>query len=139
MKTLARSYVWWPGINQDIETKSKARHACISVSNTPAIAPLQPWSWPDKPWQRVHMDYADHRGQHFFVLVDTHAKWPEVFPKQNTTTEEAIDIPRGLFASYGFPKEMVAIMALNSPQIVRRFPQAERDKAYQVVALLSCY
>ena len=45
MKALARSYVWWPNIDTDIEGKVKTCHDCTRVCNTPPTAPLQPWSW----------------------------------------------------------------------------------------------
>ena len=40
MKALARSYVWWPGIDQDIETTVKSCPDCTRVANTPATAPM---------------------------------------------------------------------------------------------------
>ena len=49
MKALARSYVWWPNIDTDIEEKMKTCHDCTRVCNTPPTAPLQPWSWPTRP------------------------------------------------------------------------------------------
>ena len=105
--------VWWPGIDQDIETTVKSCQDCTRVANTPATAPLHPWSWPKRPWQRVHIDFAEHQGQHFFVLIDAHSKWPEVIFTRSTTTEKTIDILRSLFASYGLPEEIVSD---NGPQ-----------------------
>ena len=50
MKSLARMYVWWPGISADIETLVRKCHACQQLQSDPAVAPLQPWSWPTRPW-----------------------------------------------------------------------------------------
>ena len=113
MKALARSYVWWPGIDQDIESTVRACSDCSKVANTPPTAPLHPWSWPQRPWQRVHIDFAEHQGQHYFVLIDAHSKWPEVVPMRNTTTEKTIEILRNQFASHGLPEEVVSD---NGPQ-----------------------
>ena len=113
MKALARSYVWWPNIDTDIEGKVKTCHDCTRVCNTPPTAPLQPWSWPTRPWQRVHIDYAEYQGKYFFVAVDAHSKWPEIFATTKTTTEKTISILRHLFSSYGFPEEIVSD---NGPQ-----------------------
>ena len=50
MKEVARSYVWWEGIDKDIETVVKSCKPCQAVRNAPPIAPLHPWLWPTKPW-----------------------------------------------------------------------------------------
>ena len=58
MKGLARSYVWWPGMDADLEAKVRACAECQSSRPPPASAPLHPWEWPQKPWSRLHLDYA---------------------------------------------------------------------------------
>ncbi|XP_075534031.1 rho GTPase activating protein at 68F isoform X3 [Dermacentor variabilis] len=50
-KELARSYVWWPSIDADLETKVRSCQACQEQRNDPAKAPLHPWSWPTAPWR----------------------------------------------------------------------------------------
>ena len=55
MKALSRSYVWWPGITSDIETVVHLCTECQMSQATPALAPLQPWSWPSRPWARLHL------------------------------------------------------------------------------------
>ena len=58
MKALARSYVWWPGMDQDIVKEVKRCDKCQSHQRAPAEAPLHPWEWPGLPWSRLHIDYA---------------------------------------------------------------------------------
>lgn len=43
MKALARSHVWWAGIDKDLEEVAKSCKACLAVKQTPAKAPLHPW------------------------------------------------------------------------------------------------
>ena len=43
MKSLARSHVWWPGLDKNIEDMVKACVECQSVKETPPPAPLHPW------------------------------------------------------------------------------------------------
>ena len=50
MKSLARSYVWWPEIDSDIEREVRSCGSCQSNLNAPPQAPLHPWEWPAKPW-----------------------------------------------------------------------------------------
>lgn len=42
MKCLARSYVWWPGIDAQIELQAKSCHSCQRVQKEPGLEPLHP-------------------------------------------------------------------------------------------------
>jgi len=85
MKTIARSHVWWPGIDQEIEGMVKACTACQEVKNTPAVAPLHPWVWPDHPLTRIQVNFAGpFRGKTYLVIVGAHSKWPEVIDMKPT-------------------------------------------------------
>lgn len=57
MKGLARSYVWWPQMDQDVEREVNQCDACQQNSMSPSTAPLHPWEWPEKPWTHLHVDY----------------------------------------------------------------------------------
>ena len=46
MKSVARRYMWLPGMDQQIEELVKSYPDCLAVGKTPPIAPLQPWEWP---------------------------------------------------------------------------------------------
>ena len=48
MKFLSRMYVWWPGINADIEKSVRLCRACQEVQSSPPLAPLNPWKWPTR-------------------------------------------------------------------------------------------
>ena len=86
MKAMARSYVWWPGLDAQIEEKCKTCVSCQRIQKTPSLTPLHPWPWPTAPWQRIHIDFAGpFEGRMFFVVVDAHSKWPEVIVMDSTT------------------------------------------------------
>ena len=55
MKAVARSYMWWPGLDGEIETLVRGCQSCQAVKNDPPAANLQLWTW---PWKRVHLDFA---------------------------------------------------------------------------------
>ena len=116
MKNVARSYLWWPGLDQDIENIAKSCMFCQSVRNTPQTVPLHPWTWPTKPWQCIHIDYAGpFLDTNFLVVVDAHSKWPEVFKMKSTITSKTIAVLQHLFATYGIPEQIVSV---NGPQLV---------------------
>ncbi len=116
MKTVARSYVWWPGLDRAIEDLAKGCTSCQAVKRAPAVAPLQPWVWPNQPWKRVHLDFAGpFQGSMFLVAVDAHSKWPEVHLMKETTAAKTIDILRQMFCTFGLPEQLVTD---NGPQFV---------------------
>ena len=68
MKAMARSHVWWPKLDQDIEDLVKSCSACQSVRQAPPEALLHPWSWPTRSWQRVHINFAGlFQGKMYFL------------------------------------------------------------------------
>ena len=79
MKALARSYLWWPGLDQDIEKLVKACSSCGQVKAVSGVAPLHPCVWSEKPWNRIHLDFAGPLdGRMYLLVVDSHSKWPEI-------------------------------------------------------------
>ena len=79
MKALARSYVWWPGIDTDIECMVKSCSPCQMQQTAPAKAQLHPSEWPTSSWERIHVDFVGpFLGRMFLVLVDAHSKWHQV-------------------------------------------------------------
>ncbi|KAK9395533.1 putative protein K02A2.6-like [Crotalus adamanteus] len=114
MKALARSHLWWPGLDKDIEAKVHACHLCQRSRPEMPQAPVHRWEETQSPWSRVHIDYAGpFQGQFFLVLVDSHSKWLEVVPVSSTTTAKTIQVLRGIFATHGLPD---VIVSDNGPQ-----------------------
>ena len=88
MKGIARSYVWWPGIDQDIESLAQKYKGCQKVQFEAPTGPPHPWEWPIKPWQRIHVDYAGpFMGQMFLIIVDAHSKLPEALLTGSMSSE----------------------------------------------------
>ena len=109
MKSVARSYVYWPSIDSQIEQKGKGCTGCASVSKLPPQASLHPWEWPDKPWRRLHIDFAGpYLNKMFLVVVDAHSKWPEVIPMHTATSATTIQALRNMFAKFGLPDQIVS-------------------------------
>ncbi|KAL5473006.1 hypothetical protein EMCRGX_G027446 [Ephydatia muelleri] len=87
MKNRARSYVWWPGLDSNVEELVKSCPQCQEAKSAPPKAPLYPWVWPSRPWERIHVDFAGpFLGKSSFIVVDAHSKWPEVIPMSTTTS-----------------------------------------------------
>ena len=108
MKALARQYVWWPGLDKDIEEKVQCCSTCQSNRVSPPVAPLHPWEWPSRPWSRIHLDFAGpFLGHMFLIMVDAHSKWIEVRVMASSTSSATIENVRTTFAQLGIPQTVV--------------------------------
>ena len=103
MKSVARSYFWWSGLDQDIEKTAQSCQQHQENKSNPPVAPLHPWLWPTEPWKRIHIDFAGpFLNKTFLIVVDAHSKWPEVI----TTSHQTITALQTLFAKYGLPEQV---------------------------------
>ena len=105
VKALARSYVWWPRINDDIEKMTKKCGACQDSQNLPNKSKPHPWKPATRPWERIHVDFCGPvHGVMWLVVVDVYTKWIEVINmKSSTTSSSTIRELRKLFAIHGLP------------------------------------
>ena len=109
MKMLARSYVWWPRINQDLEQRVRNCNACQANQKAPSQVPMHPWEWPNRAWSRIHVDYAGpFHGSMFLIIVDAYSKWIDVHPTKSSTSETTIEKLRVTFANQGLPEILVS-------------------------------
>ena len=116
MKSVSRSYLWWPGLDAEIEKLVQGCKSCQEVKNSPPATALHPWSWPTQPWKRVHLDFAGPvEGVMLFLAVDAHSKWPEIEIMSSTTAIKTIEVLRKMFARHGLPEQIVTD---NGPQFV---------------------
>ena len=73
---LARSYVWWPGIDADIERVVQSCQSCAEQrreANTPVLGR---WKYPSTAFHRVHIDHTGpFLGHHCLVWVDAYFKF----------------------------------------------------------------
>ena len=75
MKAIDQSFMWWPVIHSDIEEMVRRCPECSRQRNAPTAAPLMPWLWATRPWQRVvHVDFAEKNGKMFPVVADHYWK-----------------------------------------------------------------
>ncbi len=108
MKALARSFVWWPGVDGDLENTVKECDQCQRTRHSPAQAPLHPWEFPTLAWERLHADFAGpFLGQMFLVVIDAYSKWLEVVPMSTATSFTTIEKLRTIFATHGLPRIFV--------------------------------
>ena len=99
-----------------IEEMANSCTSCQRVRNNPPLAPLHPWEFPQRRWQRIHIDFAGPvEDRMLLVAVDAHSKWPEVAIMRSTTTGKTIEKLGEMFSRFGFPEQLVSD---NGPQFV---------------------
>ncbi|UYV83669.1 K02A2.6-like [Cordylochernes scorpioides] len=114
MKSLARSSVWWPKMDSQIEEFVKECSPCMHHQTAPP-AENTPWPRTNQPWQRVHVDHFYFRGDCYLLVVDANSNWIEVFPARGTTSQENIKLLRECFAS----EWMAAALSTGPPYVVQ--------------------
>ena len=114
MKQLARRFVWWPGMDAELEALARDCAACAVKRTEPRHAVRHPWEPAAGPWQRVHVDFAGPIfGSSYLVVVDSYSKWLEVVAMKSTTAGRTIAVLRDIFARLGLPLQLVSD---NGPQ-----------------------
>nr|CAD2171880.1 unnamed protein product [Meloidogyne enterolobii] len=110
MKNLAREYIYWPGISNDIEQIAANCDSCQKASKRPIKTDLNPWPAPNKAWERIHIDFAGpcKDGKLYMIIVDAYSKWPEIFGNTTTSAKDSIKNLEWLFSHYGIPKVIVS-------------------------------
>ena len=99
-----------------LKKNSGSCEGCIQSRNRPQQAKIHPWTPPEGPWQRLHVDFATKYDMMFLIVVCAYSKWPEVvMMRSNTKTGSTVRALEGLFARYGLPLE---ILSDNGPQFI---------------------
>lgn len=108
-KALARSYVWWPGIDEEVESACRACPVCAAVADEPPAHVPHSWPWPSRPWSRLHLDFLGPvEGLTYLIIVDSCSKWIEAIKMNRTTASAVITVLRDLWARFGLPRQTVS-------------------------------
>ncbi|XP_065204117.1 uncharacterized protein K02A2.6-like [Planococcus citri] len=109
VKSLARTTVWWPNCDNDIEIFIKRCEHCQRAGPREPSTPLNLWNTPEKSMERIHIDFTGpYHGFIWFVIIDAFSRWMEIFVLKTATTETAIGKLRPFFAMFGLPAQIVA-------------------------------
>jgi transposase InsO family protein len=116
IKSLARSFFWWPRIDKDLENLVKSCEICRRNQNDPPRIPYSNWPEAKVPFERIHLDFCGPiQNLCYLILIDAYSKWLEVIPMKETVTEKLIETLKNIFVRFGFPR---VIVSDNGPQFV---------------------
>ena len=109
---LARTCIYWPGMEADVTDYIKWCLTCIKCSNLP-VEMLKPHEVPPGPWVKIGVDFfQDHLGKKHLIMADYFSKFPYMFPVASTYHFKTITHLRELFAAEGIP---AVVMSDNGP------------------------
>ncbi|UYV69879.1 K02A2.6-like [Cordylochernes scorpioides] len=116
IENLARNFIWWPGIDREIEEITRVCRECNINNHTLKQESVHRWESAPTPWYRVHLDFAGpFMNKMFLIVIDSYSKWPEVIIMNSSTAVNTIRVLRDLFSRYGIPDQVVTD---NGPQFV---------------------
>ena len=107
MKAVGRSFMWWPGIDLDIEQKVNSCGTCRRSRPMSAEASLQLWSLPKRPWSRLHIDYTGPLGNMILLAIDAHSKWIEADVTSGSISTITTNKLRMMFSTHGIPDAII--------------------------------
>lgn len=111
-KLRAKSLVYWPGINNDIEVVVSNCRTCEKFRRANQKEFMIPHPIPERPFQKVGADIAEHGAKQFLIAVDYFSKWLEIVPIAHKHSGEVIKKFKEIFATHGIPE---VVMADNMP------------------------
>lgn len=107
-KLLARSYVWWPTIDDELVSKISECEVCQVTRRSQNLKTGAVWPKPDRFWDRIHIDFFEKNQTKYLILVDAFSGWMEVWIMNSTTSAAVISKLRTCFAQFGLPRLCVS-------------------------------
>jgi len=108
-KSVARSSVWWPGIDEDVRNTVRQCVACQLAASSPPRTYISPWPAPNSAWERIHLDYTGPvDGKNDLLAVDAFSGWLVIKLVPNLSATTLIIHVRYMFAEYGLPEVILS-------------------------------
>lgn len=108
MKKLARSLVYWPGLDKDIEKWISGCKVCQEVSVVGKKKVVSSWTPSTYPMERIHIDFFFYQGRTCFLVMDTFSKYIEVKIMNKTNADKVIEVLNVFFDQFGWPGTIVS-------------------------------
>ena len=103
-------------MDSDIELTVLSCSTCQSMRSDASPVQIHPWTFPARPWSRIHVDFAGPTlGCTYLVVVDAYSKFPEVVKMSTTSAKATVTTLRDIFSRHGLPE---IIVSDNGPQFI---------------------
>lgn len=107
-KCRARKLLYWPNMNQDIESMVVKCNLCQKFRSANVKEPLLNHEIPNGPYEKIAMDVMDVCGKEYLVVGDYFSKYLDIIPlgmKTALAISQKLLIP---FSIHGYPTEIIA-------------------------------
>ena len=111
-KRRASQSVWWPGLNEDLETMVNNCSTCCKMQSQQA-EPLMPTPLPSLPWQKVGVNPFEYKKSSYIIMIDYFSCFIEIAKLTSTSSTAVITHMKSIFARHGIP---YCMMPDNGPQ-----------------------
>ena len=91
---------------------------------------------PNRPWEKVGIDYFTLAGKDYLLIVDYFSKYPEVLQMNSKAADATVAKLKSIFARHGIPNTVVAD---NVPFASRTFQQFAKEWSFNVVTSSPTY
>ena len=90
-KQLLRAKLWFPHLDTMVERRINGCLGCQATTYKPVRGPLRPTPLPDRPWQRVDVDFSEPlpSGEYLLVIIDEYSRYPEVEFVRSTSAQSS--------------------------------------------------
>uniref|UniRef100_A0A0N5BN48 RNA-directed DNA polymerase n=1 Tax=Strongyloides papillosus TaxID=174720 RepID=A0A0N5BN48_STREA len=104
MKMLARSNVFWMGMNKQIENVTKKCETCMKIGIPESNVNLHPWEPAKEIFEKLHIDMCGPLDNvRYLVIYDMFTGYPFVERLRNGDSQEIIDILDRIFIDFMYP------------------------------------
>lgn len=107
MKQLARRFVFWFGMDKDIELCVQSCEPCQLMTKDKPNKEYGEWPEPRFPFDRVHGDFFHFHDHSFFILIDAYSRWLEVKMMTKTDAVNVIRELESFYSMFGYPTTFV--------------------------------
>lgn len=108
-KRLLRSRVWFPGLDDLVETKIRSCLACQANGPEEAKPTVIPSDLPPSPWHTVGIDFfGPFQNVYLLVVYDLFSKFPVVNEVSSTKCNIVKDKLTKIFSTFGIPHTVIS-------------------------------
>ena len=106
IKNRARSAVYWPNINKQLEEVVRCCDACQEFQRKQSAEPILEHEIPTEPWSKVASDLFSVGGKDYLIIVHYNSKYVSQIPDKSS--QIVIQHTKNIFSRFGIPREIVS-------------------------------